>query len=1237
MLLNSWLKPFRNLRQTQSRVDHSRRKTRRSKSNNAVHRPAEVLESRQLLTTFTVNSLLDTGDALPGDGVADDGNGNVTLRAAIEEANALGGANTIEFSAVDATGAVNFHDATPDIIALSGTQLDISSDITLSGPGADLLTVSGNNASRIFEITNGNHDVTFDSLTIADGNSGGGAAIRNPTSAGIVTIRDSVISGNTSTGAEGSINTRVNSTLRVINSTFDNNRVVGGQGGAIFAFRADVTVTGSTFSNNNASSAGGAIVLRGSTIAIANSTFSGNRSGISGGALFGDSASTASLTNSTFTGNRAFTAGGAVSGLGTLTIYNSIVAGNTVRSNDDNIEDPGTAVNSLIGGDVSTILDTQLADNGGPTLTHTLIAGSPGINAGDDSLAVDTDGNALTTDQRGEDRFVGTVDIGAFEFREAASLAVTTDQDVVDAADGVTSLREAITFANSNPNFSEITFGDGSGLPGGTDFTDGTADIITLNGSQLIADSELTVTGPGADLLTVSGGGQSRVFRVTAGSSDVSIESLSIADGQAQNGGAISNLSPLTLRNVVLSDNSADFRGGAIRAESLLTVFDSTFSNNQAETGGAIFTEQTSIGINRTTLSGNTATELGGAIFGSGGNFNNPIRISNSTLSGNSSTNAGGGAIANNDSNRIEIVNSTLTGNSALGRGQAIRNRGNMFIDNSIVAGNGAVISTDDIFRLGISPVTRRSSIVGGDISTILDTNLADNGGPTLTHALIPGSPAVNAGDDLLAVDTDGNALTTDQRGEGRFLGTVDIGALEVENLAPIANAGGAYTVDEGSDVTLDGSGSSDPNDAIVDYEWDFNYDGTTFDVDATGATPDFTGIDDGTVSVALRVKDSFGAESEIVTTTVEVSNVDPAISGLTTDSAKLESKSDDGVVTLNGSVTDAGSIDTHEVVVDWGDGTVETVVAASDLNALPDFSGTQHTYAAGGIYTVTVTVTDDDGGTVSQTTSAVVQGVGLVDGVLYIIGTNGDDSVSLKEGHHGTQLKVRAKFDGGPTQNSYFDIADIDRIEMHLCDGDDYASLTHSHWWHQHSVDIPATIYGGDGNDVLKGGSQADVIDGGDGNDCLHGNSGDDTIHGGNGHDWIDGDGGNDIVYAGAGNDQVWGGSGEDILLGQSGNDWLFGGWHRDIIIAGEGADRLFGQSYDDVLITGDTNWDNDESALKTMRDLWTGSGSAWNRAQAIQDEGLEVFHDDDVDKAWGGWGLDWMLFDSEKDRVFC
>ena len=1237
MLLNSWLKSFRNLCETQSRVGHFRRKTRRNLSSNAGNRSAEVLENRQLLTTFTVNSTDDTPDANPGDGIAADVDGNVSLRAAMQEANAFPGADTIDFN--DGSGpGVNFYDATPDVLTLNGSQLVANSELTITGPGADLLTVSGGGQSRVFRVTAGLSDVSIESLSIADGQAQNGGAISNLSP---LTLRNVVLSDNSADFRGGAI--RAESLLTVFDSTFSNNQAE--IGGAIFTEQTSIGINRTTLSGNTATELGGAIFGSGGNfnnpIRISNSTLSGNSStNAGGGAIANNDSNRIEIVNSTLTGNSALGRGQAIRNRGNMFIDNSIVAGNgAVISTDDIFRlgiSPVTRRSSIVGGDVSTIIDTNLADNGGPTLTHALLPGSSAANAGNDGLAVDSSGNTLTTDQRGENRFFGTVDIGAFEAGELPGLVVTTSQDVVDSQDGLTSLREALAFANSDPDASTITFGDGSSLPGGTNFEDATPDVITLAGTELDVSTDVTFAAPGADLLTVSGANASRVFDVNGG--DVTFSGLTISNGR-------------TTKDTHIPANRP---GAGIRVASGATVSANGISvrNNHAAGPNSEGTNNLIAGgiwnagnltLRDSVVTGNTARSAGGGIWNSGS-----LTVENSTIHQNQARgNNSGGGIRN--TGIVNILNSTVTGNIA-DFGGGIWNDGSLDLTNTIVAGNRSP-NQDDI--RGIAAGTNNligdaanagglvdgvdGNIVGVDWKTVLENagstpTLANNGGPTGTVALLRGSVAIDAGDDVAAA-----ALPTDQRGENRFFGTVDIGAYEVQNEVPTADPAGPYSVDEGSDVTLDGSASSDLNDSIANYEWDFNYNGTTFDVDATGATPDFTGIDDGTVSVALRVRDSFGAESEIVTTTVEVSNVDPAISGLTTDSATLESKSDDSVVTLNGSVTDAGSVDTHEVVVDWGDGTVETIVAASDLNASPEFSGTQHTYAAGGIYAVTVTVTDDDGGTVSQTTSTVVQGVGLVDGVLYIIGTNGDDSVSLKERHHGTQLKVRAKFDGGPTQNTYFNIADIDRIEMQLCDGDDYASLTHSHWWHQHSVDIPATIYGGDGNDVLKGGSQADVIDGGDGNDCLHGNSGDDTIHGGNGHDWIDGDGGNDIVYAGAGNDSVWGGSGEDILLGQSGNDWLFGGWQRDIIIAGEGADRLFGQSYDDVLITGDTNWDSDESALKTMRDLWTDSDSAWNRAQAIQDEGLEVFHDDDVDKAWGGWGLDWMLFDSEKDRVFC
>jgi CSLREA domain-containing protein len=100
--------------------------------------------SSRAATTFTVNSLLDTGDATP-DGACNDGAGNCTLREAIQEANALAGADTIN---ITATGIIQLTTALPDL----------STDITISGPSASLLSVRGEGAAdryRIFTVAAG--------------------------------------------------------------------------------------------------------------------------------------------------------------------------------------------------------------------------------------------------------------------------------------------------------------------------------------------------------------------------------------------------------------------------------------------------------------------------------------------------------------------------------------------------------------------------------------------------------------------------------------------------------------------------------------------------------------------------------------------------------------------------------------------------------------------------------------------------------------------------------------------------------------------------------------------------------------------------------------------------------------------------------------------------------------------------------------------------------------------------
>jgi len=178
------------------------------------------------------------------------------------------------------------------------------------------------------------------------------------------------------------------------------------------------------------------------------------------------------------------------------------------------------------------------------------------------------------------------------------------------------------------------------------------------------------------------------------------------------------------------------------------------------------------------------------------------------------------------------------------------------------------------------------------------------------------------------------------------------------ENVAPVAAPAGPYTVNEGSVVQLDGSASHDDDGSIVSYEWDFNYDGSNFDVDSTGMSVLFsaTGMDGPTSRmIALRVTDNEGA-THIATTMLNVANAAPSVNVgddmMVNEGAHLD---------LSALVSDAGLSDSLSYL--WH-------VAASNGQVIADGTGTNMLFTAmdNGTYTVTLTVTDDDGGMGSDT-----------------------------------------------------------------------------------------------------------------------------------------------------------------------------------------------------------------------------------------------------------------------------
>ncbi len=251
---------------------------------------------------------------------------------------------------------------------------------------------------------------------------GGGFAVARPEDAprfslflvnagGSLTLRRVTVSG----GGVGAYNL---GTLNVFDSTFSHNG-----GGAIYNSGL-LTVDGSTFDHNQAAQHGGAIYNTNGGATVSNSTFSANVAGGTGGAIYSYPDSRPELpftiTNCTFTANYAPGGFGAVDVNtfhgGGIALYNSLLVGNVDSDRETNCN--GIAIGSgNIDGDGScpgsaqmdlSSLDTALADNGGPTLTHALQPGSPAIDAGDPQ-------HCTSTDQRGAGR-VGRCDAGAFEF-----------------------------------------------------------------------------------------------------------------------------------------------------------------------------------------------------------------------------------------------------------------------------------------------------------------------------------------------------------------------------------------------------------------------------------------------------------------------------------------------------------------------------------------------------------------------------------------------------------------------------------------------------------------------------------------------------------------------------------------------------------------------------------------------------------------------------------------------------
>ena len=364
-----------------------------------------------------------------------------------------------------------------------------------------------------------------------------------------------------------------------------------------------------------------------------------------------------------------------------------------------------------------------------------------------------------------------------------------TVMNLDDSGDG--SLRQAILDANANPGADTI------------DFQDELSGTIPLTSGELLITDGVTINGPGVFAITVSGTNSSRVFDI-AEAVTATISGLTISDGKDSNqGGGIINDGALTLANVVVSGNTVTGPtgvGGGIFNTGTVTITNSTLSGNSAfDGGGALNGEGVSViylmTITNSTISGNTATN-GGGIFN---NNNSTLTMTNCTVSGNSATTLGGGILNNGTGSTANIRFVTIAGNSASSGGGISNNTGGTVnIKNSIVANStsGGDCSNAGTLNVAGKNLTTDGTCPGLDMVPSTGTGglnlgpLQDNGGPTQTHALLPGSVAIDAAPDCTDVFVNPDRpkvgapkalVTTDQRGVGRPQGSAcDVGAYEL-------------------------------------------------------------------------------------------------------------------------------------------------------------------------------------------------------------------------------------------------------------------------------------------------------------------------------------------------------------------------------------------------------------------------------------------------------------------------
>ncbi len=725
-----------------------------------------------------------------------------TLRWAVEQADAATTPSTINFNL----------GSTPQTITLTQGQLELSNtaySITIDGPGETQLDISGNDASRVFQVDSG-VTANLSNLTISDGSTaedGGGlydlgtAILANSTvtgntafygggvynpggttmtftgvtlsdnyayvgggleNQGNATLANCTVSGNSVGNAGAGVSNSGNGTIMLTDCTVDGNSAYF-NGGGVANYFGTATLADCTISGNSVGSFGGGIFNRIATITVTNTTLSDNVAGDGGGGLITEGGPSATLTNCTVSGNSTASFGGGVyvtSG-GTLDIGDTIVATNTAATRGPDADGTVTSQGyNLIGktdgssGWIGSDLTGSIGDPLNPLLAPLGNYGGPTetveLLIGSPAIGAGVTVGGVTTDQRGIARPASKPDIGAFQ---TDLLTVTTKAD-----SGAGSLRQAILDADASLGTSLISFNIG---------TSGSQQTITPASALPGVTVPILING-----WSQGGTGYSGAPLVVLDGASAGLGAVGLVLGTESDGSIISALAINSFNEAGISIASTD---NTVEGSYLGTNAAGTAAGSQSMAYGIIVT-----------AADNT---IGGAIAADfnviSGNTTNGVEITG--------TGATGDVVAGND------IGTNVAGAAALGNGigvvidagaSANTIGGIMGSTGNLISGNTAegmdiygTGTADNVVAgnfVGLNAAGSQALANGGDGISIYDSSSSNTIGGSTAGARNVVSGNGGDGISVAGVGTESNVII------GNYAGTNAAGTAAVGN----ANSG---------------------------------------------------------------------------------------------------------------------------------------------------------------------------------------------------------------------------------------------------------------------------------------------------------------------------------------------------------------------------------------------------------------------------------------------------------------